>query len=124
MIAPGAIVRIRRRGDIAFVVQRRALDGGWRVMSKVVDDRSGSVFSGVTVGAGDVIVVKPAPTYEVGAEIEHGGLKHTVSADLGDCVELIAPAFSRPLKGGGALHVPGGNTVTVGKSDLVLEQLK
>ena len=62
MIAPGAIVRVRRRGDIAFVVHSRAIDGGWRVISKAVDDRSRSAFSSVTVGAGDIIVVKDAPS--------------------------------------------------------------
>lgn len=124
MIASGAIVRVRRRGDIAFVVHSRGIDGRWRVVSKATDDRSSYAFSSLTVGAGDVIVVKDAPAYEVGAEAEHDGLKHTVSADLGDRVELVAPASRRILNGGGALHIPGGNTVLVAKSDLVLEQLK
>ena len=124
MIAPGAIVRVRRRGDVAFVVHSSGIDGRWRVVSKTVYDERRSAFSSLTVGAGDTIVVEDAPTYEVGAAVEHEGWKHTASGDLGDQVELIVPASRRPLKGGGALYLPGANTITVGKSDLVLEQLK
>ena len=66
----------------------------------------------------------PAPTYEVGDAIEHDGLSYIVAADLGDHVELTVQATRFPLRGGGALHVPGGNIITVAKSDLTLETLK
>ena len=76
------------------------------------------------VGEGDLALVAPAPTYEAGTTLEHEGMSYTVAADLGDHVELIVPNTRSPLRGGGALHLSGGNTTTVAKSDLTLEALK
>ncbi len=120
MIAPGAIARVRRRGDIAFVVHSRALDGGWRVMSKAVDGKRRSAFSSLTVGTGDIVVVKDAPAYEVGTEVEHDGLQHTVLADRGGTVTFEVPVSRYRTRGGSYTLIAAGNTITIAKSDLVL----
>jgi hypothetical protein len=59
---------------------------------------------------------RDAEVYAPGTEIEYGGVKHTVARDLGDSVELVTPEVSRPLRGGGALRIAAGNTVSVAKA--------
>ena len=61
MIAPGALVRVRQCGLIAWVVERQEPDGRWHVVSKAVDHRGRAVFSGRTAGEGDVMLITPAP---------------------------------------------------------------
>jgi hypothetical protein len=68
-------------------------------------------------------VVTSAPTYAPGQQVKFNDLKHTVSRDLGDSVELIVPSSRRPLRGGGALCVAAGNKCVIAKSNLVLEGL-
>ena len=93
-------------------------------LSEAVDHKLREVFSSVTVGEGDIAaVIIEAQVFEVGAAVMHNDLEHTVDADRGDAVELIVPATRFPLRGGGGLHVPGGNATTVAKSDLTLETL-
>jgi hypothetical protein len=124
-IAPGAIVRVLRRGDVAFVVRRRDEFNSrrWQCVAKAFDDRENVLHEGVTVGEGDIVVVREAPTYSPGAQVHFNGVKHTVSRDLGESVELIVPSLRRLLRGGGVLRVAAGNTCMIAKSDLVLEKL-
>lgn len=123
-ISAGAIVTVRQFGNVAWVVHRRVADGRFKCIGKAVDDRGGEALSSRTAGEGDVMLITPAPIYEAGTLIERGGVQYTVATDLGDHVELIVPATRFPLKGGGALHLPGGNTITVAKSALTVEALK
>ena len=125
MIGPGAVVVCRQTGAVAWVVHSRMANGQqWKLVSKAVDHRGRAVFSGRTAGEGDVVLIAPAPTYEVGDAIEHDGLSYTVAADLGDSVEAVVPSRPRPLRGGGHLHIAAGNTITLSKSDLTLETLR
>ena len=66
-------------------------------------------MSGRTAGEGDVVLIKPAPTYEPGATIEYDGTACTVVHDLGDEVDLSCAT---------------GHIGSVPKSDLVLELLR
>ena len=95
------------------MVHRRVADGRFKRIGKAVDDRGGEALSSRTAGEGDVMPITPAPIYEAGTLIERGGVQYTVATDLGDHVELIVPATRFPLKGGGAPHLPGGNTSPV-----------
>jgi hypothetical protein len=125
MIAPGAIVRVYLQGDTAWVVRGKTLDGSrWRVTCKDVDAPNRAALSARVVGEGDIVLIKPAPTYEPGSTITHNGVAHTVARDLGDEIELIVPASRFPTKGGDHLLRPAGNHVTIPKSDLVLETLQ
>ena len=117
MIAPGAIVKIRspllrelNGDDTAWVVERQEPDGRWRVCCKAVDRQGRAIFSGRTASEGHLVLVAPPRVYQAGETVERNGLSYAVARDLGDAVELVAPTTRRPLKGGGALHIPGGNT--------------
>jgi hypothetical protein len=121
MIAPGAIVICRQTGDTHWVVESHSADGRWRLVSKRLDGRCTSRAA----GEGDIVVITPAPTYEVGATIRYHGVEHIIAEAAGDFVTLIVPASRfRTRRGGDHLHIPEGNTVTIPKSDLVLEELQ
>ena len=124
MISPGAIVRVYRCGDIAWVVERHEPDGRWRVCCKAVDHNGRAMFSSRTASENEMVLIQDAPSYQPGATVTHNGVPHAVAADNGDAVELIVPATRRPLRGGGALSIPGGNAVTLSKAELALEQLR
>ena len=124
MISPGAIVTCRQTGSVAWVAKSAAPDGYWYLIAKQMDDRGRSAFIARTAGVGDITVVTPAPNYEIGATVLYEGQSCIVAADLGDDVELVLPASRIPLRGSGALHIPGGNTTCVGKADLTMETLK
>ena len=123
MIAPGSIVLCRQTGAAAMVVERREA-GGWRVVCKGIDDEGRSVYASRVAGEGDLVLVAPAPTFAVGAMVMHNGLEHTVIDSDGDTVTLSVPGTSRPLRGGGHLHIAAGNNITLSKADLVLEDLR
>jgi hypothetical protein len=126
-IAPGALVRVRKFGDRAFVVRRRdeLHPERWRVISKAVASdgvRRGELFSGMTVGSGDVVVVKPAPTYSPGTQVKfNGGTAEVISVN-GDTVTLAIPPARFKTRAGDHLHVPPSQAV-VEVADLVLETL-
>lgn len=119
----GALVRIYKQGDIAWVLDRRMPDGRWKCVSKLVDNMGHQSFSSRTAGEREMVVVQDAPTYQVGTTVEHKGKSFVVVADNGDSLTAIVPASRRPLKGGGYLHVPAGNRIELPKSDLTLETL-
>ena len=123
MIAPGALVTVRQYGLTAWVVERREA-GRWHVVSKGIDDRGRAVYFGRVAGEGDIALITPAPVYEAGTTVEHNGMQHVVASDNGDSITLTVPDSRRPLRGGGHLHIAAGNTITLAKSDLALEELK
>ena len=123
-IAPGALVTCRQTGTVLYAVVAQTGDGRWRLRGKRVDHKGRSDFTGRTAGAGDITVIREAETYEPASVIEHNGRFYEMAADNGDSVELIVPASSRPLTGGGAVRLAAGNATTVAKSDLTLETLK
>jgi len=124
MISPGAIVRVFKHGDIAWVVRDKLWDGRWRVVAKAVDQRGrGEILSSRVVGEGDTVLVRDPPTYQVGTEVKHEGVKLTVLEDRGDHVLFSVPATRFPLKGGDHLHVAAGNHTEIDKATLVLASL-
>jgi hypothetical protein len=123
MISPGAIVRVNRHANIAWVVHSKDLNGRWRCLSKKVDGLNRSALSTLIVGAGDMILIKEAPTYVVGAEVCYEQIDHTVIEDRGEFVKLAVPSSSFPLAHGGALERPSGNAAVISKANLVLEAL-
>ena len=124
MISPGATVVCNRTGAVLWVVKAPAPDGRWYLTGKQVVGSGRATYRGHVAGARDITVIRDAPTYEVGATVEHNGLPHIVAADNGDSVTLDIPASRFPLKRGGHLHIAAGNTTVIAKSDLVLEKLK
>jgi hypothetical protein len=118
LLSPGAICTIRQCGAQLWVVVAKSDDGRWRLRSKRSDSRERSSWTARIAGEGDLMIVRETETFEPSTEIEHDGVKHTVARDLGDSVELVTPEVSRPLRGGGALRIAAGNTVTMAKSDL------
>jgi signal peptidase I len=121
VITPGATVRINHHsGD--WVVHS-ALGGRWKCIGRGVVGRDRQALISRIVGEGDIVVVKPAPTFAPGTTIEHNGVEHTVLADHGDTAELEVPSSRYPLKRGGHLHIAAGNTTTVTKAELVLAAL-
>jgi hypothetical protein len=63
MIAPGAIVTCRQTGTILYVVKAQADDGiRWRLHGKRVDWRGRSDVTCRVGGAGDLVLIRPAPT--------------------------------------------------------------
>jgi hypothetical protein len=125
MIAPGSICTCEQTGAQLWVVVGRAHDGlGWRLIGKFTNHFGHAACTGRTAGEGDLTLIKDAPTFEPGAEVEHGGKLLTVIEDLGDEIEFEVPASSRPLRGGGALRIAAGNTTTIYKADLTLENMR
>ena len=115
MISPGAIVRIYRTGDTAWVVRGRTLSGRWKCISKAVDFRGrAGAFTSFTAGEGDMVLIKDPPTYTAGMVVERDGMEHTVLADDGEFVTLLVPASSFPLKRG-SVRYEAGNTTMISK---------
>ena len=64
-IAAGAIVRIRRRGDVAFVVVRQDTCNPrrWRCTAVAIDSKNRILHEGLTAGEGNMMLVRDAPIY-------------------------------------------------------------
>jgi hypothetical protein len=134
-ISPGALVRRKRFNlgdrrersyrpdDPIWAIRCPAARPGWYHLIAMIERDGELVRTSSIVGKDELEVVRPAPIYELGDTVEYNDMKHTVSRDLGDSVELIVPNSSRPLRGGGALFVAAGNTCLIAKSDLLLEDL-
>lgn len=123
MIDIGAIVVCRQTGAQLWVVNGPAPRGYWYLRGVRVDERGRKSYEGRVAGAGDITVITEAPTYAAGAAVKHNGARHTVAADNGDHVELVVPESVVPRRGGGALRLAAGNTTTVAKADLVLDDM-
>jgi hypothetical protein len=123
-IAPGALVRIRQFGDIAFVVHRKDTfhPRRWHCVSKAVDGRYRILHSGQSAGEGDIVVVREAPSYAPGEEVRFNGAITEVIVDHGDTVELAIPPSRFKTRAGDHLAL-APSRATVDKSDLVLESL-
>ena len=71
-IAPGALVTCRQTGAILYVVAARAdNERSWRLRAERVDHLGRSDVSALTVGDGDITVIREAETYEAATMIEH-----------------------------------------------------
>ena len=71
-LSPGAICMCpRASGAQLWVVVGRADDGRWRLRGKRVDWRGRSDVTCRVAGAGDLVLIRPAPTYSPGTMIEH-----------------------------------------------------
>jgi hypothetical protein len=124
MIAPGAIVTCRQTSATLWVVRHRSTDGGWHLIGKVTNGLGHMVHTGRSAGEGDLHLIREAETYEVVSTVERDGQTLTVVADLGGSVEFAVPEISRPLCGGDAQSPAAGNTTTIYKADLTLENLR
>ena len=121
MISPGGLVTCRQTGAQLWVVKAPATGGRWSLARKQVGKRGQPANQGRIAGAGDLIVILDAPTYQVGDVVERNGLRHVVLSDLGDeGVELAVPEDRIPLRGDHTVHVAAGNSTLVSKADLVL----
>ena len=71
-LSPGALCTCpRASGTQLRVVVGRADDGRWRLRSKRVDWRGWSDVACRVASAGDLVLIRPAPTYSPGTMIEH-----------------------------------------------------
>jgi hypothetical protein len=120
MISSGDIVLCRQTGTQLWVIVAPAPGGRWHLRGKRVERGRGS-YAARIAGAGDLVMIREPKVYEVGAEVVRNGTKLTVVEDRGDRVVFTVPATSRPLRGGGALHIAAGNQTEVGKADLTSE---
>lgn len=126
MISPGALVTVKAFGTRLWIVKGPGPNGSgrWHLTCKVTDQRGRTAYHAHLAGSSDITLVKPAPTYDVGTTIEHGGLTCTVVEDKDDTLQLSKPARSSSrLKGGGKLRIVAGN-VEASKTDVILEALK
>ena len=123
MISPGALVPVKQTGAALYRVKAPATGGRWFLAGKRVDERGRFDIFGRVAGAGDLTLIRDAPMFMPGEMIEHEGVYHEVVRDLGDEVELTAPAGRNPLNGGGGVRVPGGHITTI-SSDLVLNLMR
>ena len=65
-IAPRVLVTCRQTGTILDVVVTQADDGiRWRLHAKRVDARGRLDVTGRTAGAGDLVLIRPTPTYSL-----------------------------------------------------------
>ena len=119
----GNVVTCKQTGDQAWVARAKDPNGRWLLISKLVDDRGRATITARTSSEFDLELARARPTFEVGTKITRNGLELTVSADLGDFVELVIPSIRRPLTGGDHLHIPGERTTTLCKSEIVVEAL-
>ena len=124
-ISPGAIVTCpRATGTILWVcVGKYDDDIRWKLRSRRTDNLGRTDLSSCVSGAGDIRVIREAPTYAPHTIIEHEGKFCEVESDDGDSVSLLVPAHSRPLADRkSALHYEAGHRITLNKGELVLAQ--
>jgi hypothetical protein len=125
MPTPGDVVLCRQTGSQQYVVRGPNYDGiGWPLTGKVANGHGHARYVGRCAGAGDLILVTPAPTYVGGTLLRFRGGKATVLEDQGGNVVLQTPEKTYTTKRGGLrLGIPAG-TVNMAKDVLVLELLK
>lgn len=118
-VSVGAKVLCRQTGNVHWIVKRQITDTHWQLIAPGDNGH----YIGRLAGQGDLVELKPAPVYQVGAVILRGGVEHTVASDDGDAVTFTVGASRFATRGGEYLHIPSGNAATISKSDLALEQL-
>jgi hypothetical protein len=119
------VVRILRRGDVAYVAVRRDAFNPrrWRCACKAIALSTGAQkFEGITAGEGDLVEIAPAPKYLPGAQVKFNGSTAEVVVDNGDTVTLAIPPKRFCTRAGDHLAIPPSQAV-VDKADLVLETL-
>ena len=123
-IAPGAIVRILRRGDVAYVVVRQDTFNPhrWRCTAVAIDSKDRIFHEGITAGEGDMVVVREAPIFSPGTQVRFNGGTAQVIADNGDTATVAIPPARFKTRAGDYLHVPPSRAVA-DKANLVLEEL-
>jgi hypothetical protein len=120
----GSIVKVWQTGA-TMVVRHCASDGRLHLRGKEVYGRNRrTALTARVVGAGDVTVIADPPTYIAGTQVRHDGTTYTVLQDWGDHVQLSVPEQRAYCRNGVTLKIPGGNTVTISKADLVLERMQ
>jgi hypothetical protein len=66
MISAGAIVTLRQHGTILWIVRGPAPGGRWYVTAKRVDESGRGSYQNHVAGAGDITVIRDAPSYQIG----------------------------------------------------------
>ena len=109
MIAPGALVRVRQCGLIAWVVERQEPDGRWHVVSKATDGRGRVGLQRQDRwrrrhGAG-----RGCAEFRGWCHDHAQRLAYTLLPPIWAITSsLLFPLTRRPLGGGGALHIAAG----------------
>ncbi len=124
MISPGSVVRVRRLGDVAWVVHSKMFDNKWKVVSKAVDGRGGAMYTSRIVGERYIVPLYDPPIFAVGDSVMHDGMAHTIVAVTDDHVVVRVPERSRSIGRGHYLRLAAGNTLELSLADLVLEDLR
>ena len=112
----GATVTVRQLPGIVWVVRGVDSDGRLRLRS-----RDHNRYTSRACGAGDVSVITPAPSFTPGTQFEHDGQILTVVRDEGDQVVFAVGDACIYWPDNTSLRIPGGNTYTLSKADVVLE---
>lgn len=121
MVAIGDTVTVTRFGSQLFVATRPEPDGRWQLRRKATSGRGKRTYQNATAGPGDIVVVRPAPTFAPGDEIERGGQTCFVIEDRGDEIEIGRPESRSPTRRGTEfIRIPAGNTCTLSKGEVVL----
>lgn len=124
----GSICTIKNFGTRLWVAEKPAADHlgeftRFRLTCKQVDSAGRVSYSRRIANITDVTVTHGPEVYAVGSTITWGGLDHTVLADLGSEVELGVPEHRVKPHGYGVIRIPGTNTRTVSKANLLLAEL-
>ena len=128
VLSPGAICTVRQFGPRLFVAQRPEADHRgeptrYRLICKRIDSRGRSDYQAHVAGIHDVVVIHPAETYAVSSTVTFEKVDYLVLEDKGDSIEVGVPEHGAPLKRGGVLRIPSGNTRVLDKAALILDGL-
>jgi hypothetical protein len=94
------------------------------IVRKVRNTIGGIVYEGLPASPAHLTLVEGPPVYAPGfVVLRQGGVAYTTMQDLGDEVLFTVGESYRELRGGNRLKLPAGNTCTVHKSDLILDQM-
>ena len=76
----GSVVKCRQTGDTLWVVRHVGADGRLHLRGKQMGGRLGNRLMLTARVAGDVIVISEPPIFEVGEQVLHDGMEHTISS--------------------------------------------
>ena len=121
----GSVVKCRQTGDTLWVVRHVGADGRLHLRGKQMGGRFGNrlMITARVAGAGDVIVISEPPIFEVGEQVLHDGMEHTITAVRDDHIVVEVPARSRSVGYGDFVLIAAGNTLEIPIPDLVLEEI-